>query len=430
MIFWLIFTTLVTSSFLVACTGEISGNSTDGNSNADTLIESITIKPVSGMVPLSVTVNAGNPDQDITSYQWNFDNGSQASTSTASVTYSAQGEYQINLTVRKNDNTTESYSETIHVVNNFNNASTPAPNDASFFDDFEYTVERNNSQYPTGIDNPFITNGGWNRVKSVNTTGSHNGYIYTVTEIPGYAGNFPGINSNRVLAIESLPGSMGSQTDFYLEYGEENGPDDRIPGDVWFQFWIYSNYFNDPDGENTQLSRYAGRMKFIYPCNGNYPCQDGQIKWLNCLGQTTGEPYWDNNDRRELYMTTIDSFDNSINYTGAEDYNKFKLGQTNTQENITRNRWTLVKIHYNTSSGQTPTYEAWMRPLGDTSWVQVADWRHGETYEGNPLNWSVTNAGGHQVFRIPTTVDDYDSWIYLDDFTMAVSENDLPDYNY
>jgi hypothetical protein len=202
---------------------------------------------------------------------------------------------------------------------------------------------------------------------------------------------------------------------------------------VWFQFWIYSNFYDDPTDQHDQLSQYGGRLKFIYPCNGYYPCQENQIKWLNCLGQSTGEPLWANDDARELFISTIDPFpedDDDINYTGAFDWNNFKPGQIDTNENITRNRWTLVKIHYDTSTA-AGIFRAWMRPLGDPNWTQVADWRDEQPVidVDDTFNWRVTNVGGHKVFRIPTTVDDYDSWIYLDDFTMAASEGDLPVYS-
>ena len=72
---------------------------------------------------------------------------------------------------------------------------------------------------------------------------------------PGYSGSFPGIDSTRVLAIEARPGSLGSQTDFYLQFGDENAPQGSVPADVWFQFWIYPNYYDDPAGINDQAQR-------------------------------------------------------------------------------------------------------------------------------------------------------------------------------
>jgi len=310
---------------------------------------------------------------------------------------------------------------------------------ATFFDDFEYTVDKTTGAAdPTGVNNPFTREGQWTRVKAINISGSHNGYLYTVDRIPGYDSGipgyntaFPGIGSNRVLAIEALPVSLGSQTDFYLQYGEENADTNTVPANVWFQFWIYPNYYDDPNNVNDQLSTYEERFKFIYPCNGPYPCTNSH--WLNTLGFTTAEPYWGNNDNRQLFMTTEDThvtvnagaYSSSIDYQLAPDYNQFKIGQTNISENIVPNRWTLVKIHYDTS-GRSGTFEAWLKPLGG-EWVKVAEWIDGRTPN---FSWTVNSPGGHRVFRIPTTLDQGDSWIYLDDFTMATSESALPTYPY
>jgi hypothetical protein len=69
-----------------------------------------------------------------------------------------------------------------------------------------------------------------------------------------------------------------------------------------------------------------------------------------------------------------------------------------------------------------------MKPLNG-SWVKVAEWIDGVTSD---FAWTIpqSDVGGHHVFRMPTTIDDFDSWIYLDDFAMATSEDDLPVYPY
>ena len=131
-----------------------------------------------------------------------------------------------------------------------------------FLDGFEYGVSRNGSSSYSRTRNPFVQTGGWAAVKAENVTGDWHGYLYTVSEIPGYKGDFPGRNSTSVLAIESLPDSMGAQTDFYLQYGTGTVPD-TVPANVWFQFWIYSNHYDDPTDQNDQLSAYDSRFKFI-----------------------------------------------------------------------------------------------------------------------------------------------------------------------
>ncbi len=364
-------------------------------------------------------------DHGVTGYSWSFGDGNVSQSPTTSHSYSQPGTYTLSLTVRDSEGLTDTASTQIHVFESMDNGDIVIPDGVTFYDSFEYTVNRNNSGYNDGGDNPFTNQGGWTGVKSVNITGGYNGYLYTVTEIPGYSGSFPGRNSNSVLAIEARPGSMGGQTDFYLQYGDITASRDTVPANVWFQFWIYSNRYDDPTDQNDQLSEYEGRFKFIYPCNVSYPCQQGQLNWLTMFGYSTSEPFWANNDPTQLFMTTNEPFNVSIDYELAEDYNQFKIGQTDVSENIVPNRWTLVKIHYDTSTTRG-TFEAWMKPMGE-EWVKVAEWIDGVTPN---FSWPVASVGGHRVFRMPTTINYVDSWMYMDDFAMATSEADLPVYPY
>jgi hypothetical protein len=388
----------------------------------------ISATPTSGAVSLEVSVDASqsSDDQGIVSYQWDFGDGSVSELSMTTHTYNAVGDYVLALTVTDQEGAADSTSITIHVTSPQDSGDATIPAGVTHFDDFEYTLDRDSASDPTGVNNAFVNQGGWSYVKAVNITGSHNGYLYTVDAIPGYSGSFPGNNSTRVLAIEARPGSMGSQTDFYLQYGGDSATTDTVPANVWFQFWIYPNYYDDPADINDQLSTYDGRFKFIYPCKSTYPCTEGNLNWLYTLGYTTGEPHWANEDQRELYMTTVDPFNLYIDYQLAPDYNQFKLGQTDVGENLTPNRWTLVKIHIDTST-TSGSYEAWLKPLGG-SWVKVAEWIDGETPD---FSWIIPaeDVGGHRVLRMPTTIDDVDSWLYLDDFAMAISEEDLPVYS-
>jgi hypothetical protein len=118
------------------------------------------------------------------------------------------------------------------------------------------------------------------------------------------------------------------------------------------------------------------------------------------------------------------------------DYNRWKMGQTSLEQQILANRWTLVKLHFDTSK-TSAGWEAWLRPMGG-KWVRVAEWIDGVTPE---FSWKIPpeKVGGHRVFRMPTTQGDHaswgdraknnkDSWIYMDDFTMSGSEEALPKY--
>ena len=142
-------------------------------------------------------------------------------------------------------------------------------------DRFEYAVGRSD---PNAAQ-LFIQNG-WSHAKTQQSANAR-GYLHTVTSIPGFSGAFPGTNSSRVLAIEALPGTLNGQTDFYLQLGngESAASDDYIPGDVWFQFWIY------PQNYGNQVSRYGTRNKFLYVCNTAYPCHSHL--WMISQGSNT-----------------------------------------------------------------------------------------------------------------------------------------------
>ena len=127
-----------------------------------------------------------------------------------------------------------------------------------FIDRFEYVANRTES----GAANAF-RQAGWSHAKTQQADTGAGDYLYTTTSIPGYTGAFPG-GGSRVLAIEALPATLQRQTDFYLQLGD--GSANYIPGDVWFQFWIY------PQNYGNQRSRYGTRNKFLYVCNDAYPC--------------------------------------------------------------------------------------------------------------------------------------------------------------
>jgi hypothetical protein len=299
--------------------------------------------------------------------------------------------------------------------------------DLVFFDNFEYTVDRND----VNAANLFRQQGGWAAVKTEQSgEPGANGYLYTVASIPGYTGAFPGGGSSRVLAMEALPYSQLFQTDFYLQYGDgENATyNEAIPGNVWFQFWIYINHTGD------QLSRIS-EGKFIYPCNTAYPCHSN--KWLLTTGgwsalplyQSLGEP-----TNGDIFLNNPVSLDTTaVTNANFPSWDAWKLGQTNTSEYMAANRWTLVKIHLDTST-QSGRYEAWMRHAG-SAWIKVVEWIDGVTPAGFTWRINADQVGGHRVIRMPSTIgsanpagQNYDAWFYMDDFAIARSEAGLPVY--
>ncbi len=296
-----------------------------------------------------------------------------------------------------------------------------------FFDNFEYVVNRSDSN----ARELFMQNGGWSHVKTMQSASGARGFFYTVTSIPGFLGQFPGTNSSRVLIIEALPETYQGQTDLYLQLGngESAAYDDYIPADVWFQFWAYPQYYG------TQLSRWRGDDKFLYVCNTNYPCHSHL--WMLQWGPKTYNPYFGTNT---LGIPSNGEFNwlmrnsagvGSIVYSPASVFNQEKLGPQDLTQWMKPNQWTLVKLHFVTSSTSGNSWEVWLRPYGG-QWTKVSEWIGGTTPD---FTWTIPSGseGGHRVLRMPTTVggtgrDWFDSWLYIDDFAVASSEDDLPTY--
>jgi len=269
-----------------------------------------------------------------------------------------------------------------------------------FCDHFEYEVKRDEvNPMPA-----FITEGKWSGVKSQNATGQGLGYLYTADRIPGCKGAFPGRDSKRVLAIEARSKTFNNQTDFYLQYGHARGPADQIPGNVWFQFWLYPNCHDDPQDKEDQLSGFGRGFKFIYPSvNGFYPTHPA---WLFTLGRSShvvvtnrDKPFFAEAAAHDLLLSL--PTESGAEIATAEPWNRWKLGQTSLDERIVANRWTLVKLHLDTSTA-SGKYEAWLKPFGGRQ-VKVAEWIDGVT---KGFSWKIPTekVGGYRSFRMPTTI--------------------------
>lgn len=274
-----------------------------------------------------------------------------------------------------------------------------------FFDDFEYDVARD----ATDAQVAFRARG-WADVKAIN---SHfrrgSGYLYT---------RFDPVRHSRVLVLESLPSTAPTppnfpyrQTDYWVKYGREDAPLTTVPANVWFQFWIYA----------TPESRFD-RSKFIYPCRGPYPCTRDCFAWL--LGwHTIAGP----DDSRPIQAPTggwFWSFTAPLaNNRAVPNYNRNKLYQNLSATPLLAGRWYQVRIHVDTSGAQG-AYELWLREAGQP-WLKVAEWIGGVTPD---FEWPIpeTERVGNRVFAMPTTVNEADSIVYLDDFAMATSEAALP----
>jgi hypothetical protein len=289
-----------------------------------------------------------------------------------------------------------------------------------FADAFEYEVQRSDPNA-----RQIFVSQGWSHAKTQQDASGAKGYFYTVNSIPGFTGRFPGTDSSRVVLMEALPGTLGYQTDFYLELGNGSSAahDNFIPGDVWIQFWIYPQHFGN------QLSRFGTRNKFIYACNSTYPCS--QYQWMlswgsNTYNQSNMNPRG-NPTNGEFFFHVASPYANK-----AGDENPDQLGQTNLSDWPRPNRWTLVKMRFNTTRTTGNSWEMWLRPYGG-AWIKVAEWIGGVT---PGFTWDIPSnvARGHRVVRMPTTVGAttgqwYDSWTYMDDFVIATTEQDLPVYS-
>ena len=105
-------------AMLAACGGGSSDGSTPPTVN-QVPVAFFIASPVSGVVPLPVSFDAsGSSDTDgsITTYAWNFGDGTDASGRTVSHTYTTAGTYSARLTVTDDDGATASASRDITVT--------------------------------------------------------------------------------------------------------------------------------------------------------------------------------------------------------------------------------------------------------------------------------------------------------------------------
>ena len=294
-------------------------------------------------------------------------------------------------------------------------------------DNFEYVVTRDQ----IGKAAAFAANGGWDYAKSNPEAARACGYIYTTNAIPGYSGAFPGTNSSRVLAMEFLPRSMNClvgtswyQTDAYLQKGGESAAQNTIPPNTWYQFWIYIN------NSGTQQTRWDGQgTKWLYPCiNGAPTCTGSNISFLYLLKQNSYNPYSSTATGADAYIE-LEGFGASYAPGGPSPEDR-KLGHNVAPGTgkLVANTWILVKVHIDLSGSQG-VYQEWHKTVGG-SFVQTANWVGGVT---SGFVWPLSGLNpsrsvGQKSLKLGTTWNNYDGWIYLDDFVMATSEADLPVY--
>ncbi|MCB1824483.1 MAG: hypothetical protein KDJ54_07870 [Candidatus Competibacteraceae bacterium] len=292
-------------------------------------------------------------------------------------------------------------------------------------DNFEYQVDK------TGSITNFYTQGIWRNAKTNQTHPQEGSILFTTTSIPGFSGSFPGTNSTRVLGMEIRPSEVQPgwlQSDVYLQFGGESSPAGTLPANHWIQFWLYVNRYGD------QLSEFDGG-KFLYPSpTGTYgvPYEDTQTLFT-VRGSSSAQPYNTSTTSpgQWFFMNRPSHANNSL--APQEDQNKLgaNLGGSATPARIDPNAWYLIKLHFDTS-GASPlapagqgVWEMWIR-RADSDFVKVAEWIGGVTPN---FTWPIIDTTGFKSLRMPTTIDTYNAWIYMDDFVIATTEADLPIYN-
>ncbi len=407
--------------------GSGSAQSTISVGTGAALVASISATPSSGQASLSVNFSAVNErGSSIVGYNWDFGDGNTASGQNVTHNYDIPNTYSATLTLTAANGEIDTATRQIYVFgSSVDNSQAVVPTSIKFYDDFNYVVNR------TGDTLDAIRAHGWGGGKAENFGNRGKGYIYTTTQIPGYNGSFPGRNSTRVLALEGRPSTFGVQTDFYLHYGS---PDpETLPGNVWIQYWIYINDYDDPTDQNDQMSHFENNGKFIYPTKDGYPSNSGN--WLLGMSRNSKAPLNDMLAYRNAspYFHLADLQD--IEYRYPDGASNWKVGPTDISERVRENRWTLVKLHIDTSTS-SGSFEQWIKPMGG-SWFKTTELIDGVT---PGFSWQIpaSNIGGHRAFRMPTTHNpcrpdsslSCDFWIYLDDFSIATSEDTLPVYPY
>ncbi len=275
------------------------------------------------------------------------------------------------------------------------------------FDDFEYDVARS----ATDAEQQFRAHG-WTDVKANNSHfGRGNGYLYT---------RFDPIRNSRVLVMESYPSTASNppnfphrQTDYWIKYGAEDAPLNAVPANVWFQFWTYA----------TPESRWHSQ-KFIYPCRGLYPCSTGRFLWLMGYNRHNLTGIGDGAIEAPPGGRFLHFVGDHANNFGGNPWNRQKLFQNMNQTPLLPGVWYQIRIHVDTSGSQG-IYEAWIRQREATTWTKVSEWIGGVTPN---FDWPIPldMRDGNRVFAMPTTVNEEDSVVYLDDFAMATGEAALP----
>lgn len=328
------------------------------------------------------------------------------------------------------------------------------PDGVLFFDGFDYDVPREAAD-KFGPDGRFGAHG-WSWGKdAVNNGPGAGGWLWTTSEIPGYRGALPGVESSHVLCVESGAGTYAGviegawrQTDFYLQYGDPaTGELDTIPPDVWIQHWMY---IADSPEQPSLFPPTVRLGKWFYPTRNDYPGTD--LEWLftltgvvvdsetQLLGSSAELDIGVRSVGTELALTDVED----TVYTDGRPDGATGLGHCGGDPDyltpLDANRWWLLRVHID-HTVDPGVAQVWAQPQGG-EWIKLMDSTTSPVVEWNPVN----RVDGHRGLRFPTTMSNWfqapeeqtthgDWWIYVDDFAIAAGEHaggngadDLPQY--
>ncbi|MEQ1794891.1 MAG: hypothetical protein ABL970_11940 [Nitrospira sp.] len=290
-------------------------------------------------------------------------------------------------------------------------------------DDFE--------SYTTGdVDCADMLAGGWDGCKELPVARypDNPSDISIVTSISGHRGDM----CSGSKAVRMYADARRQQTDITLRTGtgDLEKYDNYIPAVAWFQVCLYINY------SGPELSTTTGRtMKFFYPCAVRYPCRDNY--WLLEMGTTSYHPFWASHgdpSGGNLYIASQAKTAGDPYWASGPRENRHKLGQTSLAEWIKPNRWNVLRCKTDFSNPEAAQLDCWIGAKG-AALTNVMSWHGGTPVEGTDFTWTLPSAKGSRALSIPTTVpasnrSGPELFMYLDDFMIATSEKDLPDYSH
>lgn len=300
---------------------------------------------------------------------------------------------------------------------------TPPPGGAMFFDDFNYVV---NKYDPSETKMARFLTVGWSTIKDEQTQpGRANGYLYTRTSAPG-CGPAP---SGRMLTMEGLGGSLGGQTDFYLQLG--NGQAGDIPARLYVQFDLCLSR------DGVEMSNYDGvRDKFLYPLFGSrngYPMAADDTAWLHGLSSYVYDGSTMVPAPEPGAFTFVTGSNPGPHGPRALVSNQVGSGSGSSMTAnvgdpwIRPNRWYTVRFLFDVSGAQG-VLRVWIANLGQPLRL-VTDYTGGVTpgfsYVTAPLDRL-----GAKFLRLPSTWGTVsgvgqDRWLNIDNIRLASSEGAL-----